>query len=427
MTPAFLLTTTHHVLAFDGHNHFFRVHSGKGLYYGLAQDDQHIYVSCRNQTKGPDDAMARAGETGSILVLDAASLLPIAELRPEKFPLRDLHGIACFDSKLWVISSFDDLVAVFDTVTHRWIKWYPSIDLAARDRDVNHFNTILPAGERICLLAHNNGPSHLLFYDRSSLELCSVLELGREAHDIFAAGGGIATCSSADGLLVSTTGWTVRTGAFPRGIACSEDGILVGLSQVAPRSIRREKSGIVRRFTPQWNWAADYVLPNVGMVLAILQVNLDLNNAAASLEPFEAQCFCGEYNRLEPGNVYRVGSGNAAFAPEWHASEVTHRWTAARESRMTVVVNPGETTLVLRATSGFPGPYSAEVLLNSHSLGTLRWSQPEYANSQFSLPPTVQGSCEIVFRVPHLWRPSACLGTDDQRMLGICVHELRIV
>lgn len=201
----------------------------------------------------------------------------------------------------------------------------------------------------------------------------------------------------------------------------------MGLSQVAQRSVRHEASGILRRFTPQWHYVADYVMPSVGMVLDILRVDLDLSDIAA-LKPFEAHCYCGDYNPLEPGNVYRLGDcENAVFAPEWHAAEEGHRRTASRESGMTVVVNPGETTLAICAFSGFPGPYWADVLLNGQSLGALRWSQPGYANSNFSLPPSVQGRCEVAFRVPHLWQPSACLGTDDQRMLGVDIHELKIV
>jgi hypothetical protein len=227
--------------------------------------------------------------------------------------------------------------------------------------------------------------------------------------------------------LVASTGWVLRTGAFPRGIAYGENGILVGLSQVAHRSGRHETSGIVRRFTPEWRYAADYVLPSVGMVLAILSVDLGLSDMAG-LKTFEAHRYVGDYNPLEPGNIYHLGNGgNAVFAPEWHVDERTHRWTAARESRMAVVVNPGEMTLVICASSGFPGPYWAEVLLNDHSLAVLRWSEPGSATSHCSLPPEVQGSCKIVFRVPHLWQPSACLGSHDQRKLGVCVHELRIV
>lgn len=84
--PGFLISTTHFLLAFDGHDRFFRVHTGKGLYYGLAQDGHQIYISCRNQTQGPVDATARAEEIGSVLILDAVSLLPISEIRPVEFP-----------------------------------------------------------------------------------------------------------------------------------------------------------------------------------------------------------------------------------------------------------------------------------------------------------------------------------------------------
>jgi hypothetical protein len=426
MTTAALVTTTHHLLAFDGHDRFFRVHSGKGLYYGLARDRQCIYVSCRNQTTGPIDATARAAEAGSILIFDADSLLFTAELRPEEFPLRDVHGIACFDSKLWVTSSFDNLVAVFDTNARRWTKWYPSIDPAARDRDVNHFNTIVSDEERICLLAHNNGPSYLLSYDRSSLDLCSAIDLGRQAHDIFPAGGGVGTCSSADGLLAGSTGWALRTGSFPRGIAFGENAILVGLSQVAPRSIRHEMPGIVRRFTPEWHYIADYVLPQVGMVLAILPVNLE-RSAFAALEPFESLCFRDQYNPVEPGNVYRAGcSQSAVFAPEWHAAAETHRWTAARQARMTVIVNPGETTLTISCSSSFPGPYRTEVVLNGRTLGAFDWSQPGDATMNLAFGSGIEGRCELVFIVPHLWQPSAFMESDDQRTLGVSVQDVKI-
>jgi len=425
--PGFLLTTTHHVLAFDGQDRFFCVHSGKGLYYGIAQDGQYIYISCRNQTEGPVDATARAEEIGTVLILDAVSLLPVTEIRPDDFRLRDIHGISYFDDKLWVTSSFDNLVAVFDPTSHSWTKWYPSRDLSARDHDVNHFNTIVGDAESVCLLAHNNGPSDLLLYDRSSLDLNAVLQLGCQAHDIFSAPGGIGTCSSADGMLIASTGWKLRTGGFPRGVAYGDDFILVGLSQIANRSVRHETSGIVRRFTPEWHYAADYLLPRVGMVLAILQVDLDVS-AIAAWEPFEADCFCGEYNPLEPGNVYRVAeNGNTVFAPEWHPAEKTHRWTAARKSRMTIVVNPGEKVLAITASSSFPGSYWTEVLLNGQTLGLLHWSQPGSASSAFVLPPGVQGACEIVFQVPHLWQPSAHVCTVDDRKLGVSVQELKLL
>ena len=422
---AFLITTTHHVLAFDGKDRFFRAHSGKGLYYGLARHGSCIFVSCRNRTDGPDLPSARENETGSILVLDATSLRPIGEVRPD-FPLRDLHGIGYFDGKLWATCSFDNMIAIYDTKTLSWTKWYPSVDDSARGRDVNHFNTILPLDDRLALLAHNNGQSQLLTYDRRSLQLCTALDLGRHAHDVFRVAGGVGTCSSSDGLLIGTTGWALRTGAFPRGVAFDNERIAVGLSQTAPRAHRHEKSGIVRCFTTDWVQVADYVLPSVGMILAILAIDLDLNEVA-DLEPFPAQCCCGEYNSLEPGNVYTAASAAAVFAPEWHASEGTHCWTAAHESRKNIVINPGERTLFLSWSSGFPGPYWGEILLNRKSLGVTQWPGPGHMRSQLSLPHGVRGSSQLTFKVPHLWRPSDCLGTEDQRMLGVGVETVTIV
>jgi hypothetical protein len=258
------------------------------------------------------------------------------------------------------------------------------------------------------------------------LDLTAVLKLGDQAHDIFPVDGGIGTCSSADGLLAADTGWKLRTGAFPRGFAYRHDAILVGLSQVARRSDRHEMSGIARRFTPKWHHVADYVLPSVGMVLAILPVDLDAS-AMAAWEPFEADSFYGAYNPLEPGNIYRVGENDdAVFTPEWHMGENTHRWTGARSSRMTIVVNPGESVLVITASSGFPGPYWVEVSLNGNILGTLYWPQPGHASSEFALPPGVQGGCEVAFRVPHLWQPSTHPYTD-QRKLGVRIQELRLL
>jgi hypothetical protein len=424
LRPAFLITTTHHLLAFDGRRNFFRVHSGKGLYYGLAQDHRHVYVSCRNETGGPWDPALRAAESGSILVLDAGSLGRVGELRPEEFALRDVHGIACFDRKLWVTSSWDNLVAVFDLDMQRWTKWYPSPDPDARDRDVNHFNTVVADGEYIRVLAHNNGPSQILTFDRCSLDLHSVMDLGCQAHDVFRVNGEIATCSSIEGLLMGTGGWTIRTGAFPRGLAFAGD-IFLGLSQVTSRPNRSSTSGILRRFSSNWRYVADHVLPDVGMILAILPVDVDMSGA--DLEPFESQYFSGEYNSLEPGNVYEFGG--EARSPEigWHSRENGHRWTAALDARMNIVVNPGERSLVIRAGSAFPGAYSAEILVNGRSTGTLNWDEPGCSTFQLTLPPEACGTCEVVFRVPHLWQPSALLGSADGRMLGVSLQELKIL
>lgn len=98
-------------------------------------------------------------------------------------------------------------------------------------------------------------------------------------------------------------------------------------------------------FYDKLDHAADYILPGAGMVLAILGADLD-SGGISGWEPYEAECFHRRYNPLEPGNRYCPGaSGSGVFPPEWHSNEETHRWTAARKSRMEIVVNPGEKTL----------------------------------------------------------------------------------
>ncbi|MGA2601762.1 MAG: hypothetical protein ABSH09_32770 [Bryobacteraceae bacterium] len=373
---------------------------------------------------GPAEAATRAQENGSVLVFNAHTLALTGELRPPHFPLRDVHDAALIDGKLFVACSYDNLIAVFDFATGRWEKWYPAADLKARDCDANHFNTIAVHDNRIILLAHNNGPSQLFFYDRRSLDLCKVIRLGKWAHDIFRVGGEIAVCSSAEGLLVSTSGWTLRTGGFPRGVDLTGDSILVGISTLADRVNRHQMSSVLRRYTPSWFHTCDYLLEGVGMVLDIQPIDVD-EAAVATLEPFFGfRRFPGTYNDAAPGNVYLPGVDDprsGVFTPEWHGPESTHRWTAALDARMTLVVNPGESTVSITAMSGFPGAYDAEVYMSGRCIGRIGWIEPGARAAAFALPEAA-GACELLFRVPHLWQPSA----EDPRKLGVGIFDVTL-
>jgi hypothetical protein len=270
-----LITTTHHVLAYSDNAGFRIVHTGKGLYYGLSQHDARIYISCRNRTEGPVDATVRAAEQGSVLVLNADTLEPVDELLPSYFPLRDVHGIAIVDQKLWVTCSFDNMIAVYDLGTGKWGQWYPAPDSTSRNRDVNHFNTIAMDVEsgQLQLLAHNNGPSELYSFHLPTCKLESIRGLGFQAHDIFSWQGSVATCSSGEGVLTNTAGWKLRTGGFPRGITHTQYSVWLGISDVVNRTDRHRATSIVRRYTRDWRSPVDYVLPQVGMVLGVLEFN----------------------------------------------------------------------------------------------------------------------------------------------------------
>jgi hypothetical protein len=146
-------------------------------------------------------------------------------------------------------------------------------------------------GDHLVLLAHNWGPSRVFFYRYPSLELDHVRSLGSQAHNLFSVNNSLATCSSAEGLLVSESGWQLRTGEFPRGLASSGNLFLVGLSQNAVRDERSTADGVVRVYDCTWRFIADYVLYGVGMVLDLLPLYLrDTTLANFDLWPHTKVC-----------------------------------------------------------------------------------------------------------------------------------------
>jgi hypothetical protein len=417
-----LITTSHSVLGLDEDERFFCIHSGKGPYYGMALAGSNLYVASRGDSAGPDNGDAGVCESGSVLVFDSNTLEVVDELRAP-FPIRDMHGVACIDGKLFITCAADNLVAIHDLTTGRWEEWYPSVDVGARHCDINHFNTIAVHENRLVLLAHNRGASQLLFYDRCSFDLCKSVRLGQQAHDIYSIDGVLGVCSSAEGRLVSTAGWTVRTGGFPRGIAFTSDSILLGISQIAERGIRSKVSSVLRRFTPDWHYQCDYVLDEGGMVLDILPIEVGVG-VLDKLQMFRCgRQVTGTFNELIPGNVISPGADHdrsGVFDAEWHGPEGRHRWTAACEARMRMIANPGETAISVTALNGYPGEYRLDVYVDGQHVGYMQWGQAGESTETFALP---AGSriCEVLFRVPRLWRPSKYLQTKDERKLGIAI------
>jgi hypothetical protein len=430
MAHRFLVATTHHLLAIDPQSRrVWRIHSGSGLYYGLAKDEAGLlYAACRHTVTGPDDETVRAGEVGSILVLDRGFRV-VGETRPP-FPMRDVHGTACFDGRLWVTCSFDNMLAIYDLATGEWSRWYPAPHPADRGRDVHHFNTVRKIGNEICLVAHHFGPSELLFYDSVTRQLNSAVSMGAESHDVFLFEDALATCSSSDGWCINASGKRLRTGNFPRGVATTPEGHLLGISLCCDRGQRASQNGILRWYTPDWRFRADYVLPRVGMVLDIMEVE-EQEYGWQALENWpDVEVTSGEYNRVAPGNHYTPAAFAAcagSHALEWHAAEDTHCWMAARQATLSILVNPGETRLSVEIGSSNPCPYFAEIRLDETLLGTARFPTPGVQRYDFRIPEGSGGSSLLSFRVPHLWQPSqAIAGNQDQRSLGLAVYGVTV-
>jgi len=424
---AFLVSTSHHILLLDpSRETAYRVHSGKGLYYGLCMHRGRVIAGCRHRLPSRDEG-ERMEERGSLLLFDER--LAVEEEVQPPFPLRDLHGMASFYDMVWVTCSFDDLVAIFDPATRTWRKWYPSADPLAHGRDAHHYNTIEKIDDRIVLVAHNLGRSHVLVYRYPSLELERVRPLGLYAHNVFAVGSSLATCSSGDGLLMAESGWRLRTGGFPRGFAATDDVKLVGVSRNASRDERSDLDGVIRVFDDAWRFQTDYVLRGVGMILDILPVSLeDAVLGGLDLWP-HLVIYHGRYNPEDPGNCYFPGRQSDVTNGwwEWHAAEGTHRWTAACDAGMTIIINPGESFLTVEVSSGFPERYVAEVCLDDTSLGQIEFPAAGVTSATFALKAHAPGQARLSFRVPRLWQPAGEIaGSRDTRSLGVGVRSVRL-
>jgi len=320
------------------------------------------------------------------------------------------------------------MVAIYDLAKREWMRWYPSPDPAHRGRDVHHFNTIKVIGGQVCLLAHKFGRSELFFYEYPRLSLNSVVPLGVKSHDLFFFDGMLATCSSGEGCIVSLSGQRFRTFGFPRGVETAPEGNLLGISMICPRDQRQLQDGILRWYAPDWRFRADYLVPRVGMVLAAL----DLGRQEAtpySIELWQhAEITHGTYNRLVPGNLYLP---NAFFSeeptPGWHSSEVSHRWTAAKEAALSILINPGDQRLRVEISSANPKPYWVELWLDDQPLETVAFPHPTSQNREFYIPGLSCGPHSLIFRVPYLWKPTDFdPDSHDDRLLGVAVHRVTL-
>jgi lipopolysaccharide transport system ATP-binding protein len=243
------------------------IHSGDGLYYGISVTYDRIFVAARRRMVSSDKPVE--SETGVIHVFDHDFRLIDSLIPP--FQLRDMHGIAYHEGVLWVICSYDDMVARWDGL--EWTKWHPLGVHADCIHDAYHFNSIYFEGDVVWLLAHKRGLSELFGFSKQTLELQSRVQLGVQAHDIWRENGSLSTCSSGEGLIVSQNGFSLHTGQFPRGFMRTGDYSLVGLSELAERHQRDYTSCLIRCYGNHWSTLGEVPLDDEGLILALADVN----------------------------------------------------------------------------------------------------------------------------------------------------------
>jgi len=260
-----LLTTSHSFLLLDTDSGVsYPLDRGHGLYYGIARHKDKIYVAARQRLVSSE--IDQANERGEILIFDQ-SLQTCGKLCAP-FPLRDMHEIAWHDGKLWVASSFDDMVAIYDGAD--WEQWFPLGVDADGPRDVHHFNSFMFDTERIWILAHNRGSSELLAFSINTRAPVERIALGNCGHNIWLENQQLLTCSSMEGKLLGNTGFVLETGGFPRGVAFDRKCRCVGISAMAERKERDLTTGKLMIFDRDWKLQKEIELPEEGLILDML-------------------------------------------------------------------------------------------------------------------------------------------------------------
>jgi hypothetical protein len=259
-----LVTTSHSILEVDtATGAATPVHRGLGLYYGIASDGESTFVAARGRMVS--SSVPHEEERGRVLVFDRD--LRLAGELQAPFPMRDMHEAIWHDGSLWVTCSFDNMVAIADLATGSWEAWYPLGRSALPPYDVNHINSLRVEEGALLAIAHNFGQSELLSFDLATRGLRSRVPLGLQSHNIRRRGEAIMTCSSANGLLVDDSGWSVEVGGFPRGLVIGQGGTFVGISEIAERDARDLTTGRIAVLDQGFRVVRTIPLAGEGLVL----------------------------------------------------------------------------------------------------------------------------------------------------------------
>lgn len=102
---------------------------------------------------------------------------------------------------------------------------------------------------------------------------------------------------------------------------------------------------------------------------------------------------------------------------EWHAAE-PYRWMAATSAEFILQSRyPGQHVCCLDVTSGYPGPYSFEIVVNGRAFPVKRLEPGRFS---VELPVNLPDkTARVTINVPFLWSPADVSGSADDRRLGI--------
>jgi len=238
-----LLTTTRAFWCADPETETaFRIDEDNAAYYGISFDSERIYVAARRSSY-TGGKLKPEKQAGVILVFNY-ELDQIDRLIPA-FPLRDVHQVYFFDEALWVVCTWNDLIAIYREGD--WECWYPLGNPGDNCAGSYHFNSIFAAAERIYIGGSVDRIGFLWEFDRRSREHLNTRALGYGSHNLWCEGEVVHTLSSLTGAAVGTDGSVsvISRGNFVRGVVAGTESAWFGVSTRAKRGQREFSDAMI--------------------------------------------------------------------------------------------------------------------------------------------------------------------------------------
>ncbi len=244
------------------------IHRGQGFYFGITYDSAKTYVLCRNY--------ARDNKHNSIVVFDNA-LKQIEEIEL-KGAIREGHQMFLRDQALFICNTNKNCVSRFNLQDASVQDFYPIPK--RKNRNLNHINSICLKDSSVFLVAANRfRNSFILELDLETFSMQAIDSVGLQAHNILPTSYGHIICDSFHGSVVvwntsysdeglespmysvflipdeneifveeinqKRVAFRERRGGpiFPRGLALTDDLLLVGLSEWGKGTARLDSAG----------------------------------------------------------------------------------------------------------------------------------------------------------------------------------------
>jgi len=235
-----------------------------GMYFGLAVHGNHIYLfeACdRPHSWTMKGRVIRLTRHGTELV-DAIPLITGLD--------NGCHHIKVIDNRLCIVDTHHQIILRY-TLGGAFMNRVAPIPPARADDLTGcyvHMNSLAEMGDQIGIVLHNGAlmperNSELLVLDRQWHLVERHTLAGRGCHDILVrADGSLLHCGSYAGELIGSRGEKVKLcDAMTRGLAATQDAIMIGITPYAAREERGTLPGRVIYLDHALKPIADIVLP----------------------------------------------------------------------------------------------------------------------------------------------------------------------